>query len=75
MLRFTVLAVLFATVCALPINDDSKSSDHDVIIVDSIDEYLAENPGSELIGELEEEDIQDRNHIKRYSFGKHVSGT
>lgn len=73
MLRFAVLAVLCAAVCAILINDESETADLEVTVVDNFDDYLAENPKLRLLEQFEEEDIQDRNQIK-YSLGNHVNG-
>lgn len=57
MLRFAVLAVLFSAICAIPI-DDSRSSDVNVFTGESIEEYLAKNPGVEVLAELHESEIE-----------------
>lgn len=75
MLRFAALAVLFAAACAVPINFESKSGDPNVTVVDNIEDYLAENPGAEFIGEFENIDFHEGPYIKTYKFGQHVSGT
>lgn len=54
MLRFAVLAILFAAVCAVPINQDSNSVDG-TIAVDSIDEYFAGNPELNFANDFERE--------------------
>lgn len=74
MLRFTILAVLFAAVCAGLINDKLKNADLDVTVVDNFDDYLAENPEVELLEQLVQEEVRDRNQIK-YTLGNHVNGT
>lgn len=72
MLRFAVLAVLFAAVCAIPINDESISLDHNVTVVDKHDEsHLAENPEADVF-ELEDNYFDD---YYRYTFGDEADGT
>lgn len=73
MLRFTVLALLFAAVCASPINEDSKSSNLEVGVVESIDKYLAENPDVEILDEFEKEEDQDR-RVLTYRIGQRING-
>lgn len=79
MLRFVILVILFAAVCAIHINDESKSSEHNVIVVNSIDEYLERNPKVESLEQFEKEFIEvsgDRQqiHLLHYTIGQRVSG-
>lgn len=75
MLRFAVLTILLAVVCAVPINDEVKSADPDVIVVDSIEKYLAQNPEVGSFEELDRSEIQGENRQKiRYTFGARVHG-
>lgn len=73
MLRFILLAILFVAVCAGPIDEDSKSANLKVGVVESIDEYLAENPGVEILDEFEKEEDQDR-RVMVYRIGQRING-
>lgn len=73
MLRFTILAILFVAVCAAPFNATSESADVDVIVVKSIEDYLAQNPNVKILEEFEKDDIQDRQRI-RYTVGQRNNG-
>lgn len=75
MLRFAVFAVLLAAVCAVPISDDASSA-IDVLVGDSIEEFLAENPEIEMLHQLEEVELhsQDGNFSSVFTFGKRVAG-
>lgn len=72
MLRFAVLIVLFAAVWTVPISDEAKSTESGVIVVNNIDEYLAENPESQL-GEMEKVVSEDRRRVV-YTFGRRIKG-
>lgn len=76
MLRFELFAVLFAAVCAVPIDDESKSSDVDVLFGGSFEEYLAQNPEMKLLRELDEVEIQceGSNVTSTFTWGKRVAG-
>lgn len=75
MLRFAVLVILLAAVCAVPINDVAKSADVEVIVVDSIDEYLTQNPEIELLERLEKEEVQEPDRVQiTYTLGRRVNG-
>lgn len=76
MLRFAVLTILFVAVCASPISDKSTSNDVDVFVVDSLDEYLDQNPDVKIVDELERAEtleIEDRVEIV-YRIGQRVNG-
>lgn len=73
MLRFAVLVVLFAAVCAVSINDGLKTADLDVTVVENLEDYLAENPEVVLLAQFSKAYIQDRAQI-RYTLGNHVNG-
>lgn len=73
MLRFAVLAILFAAICAAPTTEEPSSSELDVVAVESIDDYLALNPELELVDQLEKEEISNRQQF-RYTLGKRVAG-
>lgn len=71
MLRFIVLSILFAVICAVPI--DTKTEYVNVTVVHSIDEYLTQNPNIVLFEQLEKEENQDRELLK-YTLGQRVDG-
>lgn len=73
MLRFTVFAALLTAICAIPINNigDSETTG-DVIVVTSIDEYLAQNPSAKILAELQREETPF-NEL-RYTIGNRVNG-
>lgn len=73
MLRFAVLAILFVAVCTVSINDELKTANLDVTVVDNLEDYLAESPEVELLAQFSKEYIQDRAQI-RYTLGNHVNG-
>lgn len=71
MLRLAVLAILFAVVCAVPIDNGTKSVD-DFLIDHNIIGYLVQNSEFEL-QELKEEEIQG-DHALKYTLGARVNG-
>lgn len=71
MLRFAVLAIWFAAVCAAPTTEEIDSPD--VMVVDSIDEYLVQHPNVEILKQLKEDEMEDRLHVG-YTIGERVSG-
>lgn len=73
MLRLTILTIFFAAVCAAPFNVTSESADVDVIVVHSIEDYLAQNPEVEILEQFEKEEIRDRQRI-RYTVGQRING-
>lgn len=73
MLRFAVSVIVIAAIRAIPITDFSKSAQVVVIIVDSIDEYLAQNPEVEILERLEKEEIEDRQQLQ-YTIGERGNG-
>lgn len=77
MLRFALVAVLFAAVSALPINDELKSSDIDVFVGGRVEEYLDENPGFEIVKELAEvESLSEGSNVtSTFKWGNRERGT
>lgn len=73
MLRLSVLALLLAAVWAAPTTENTNSAGLEVVVVDSIEEYLAKNPAIEFAQEMETEYLQDRYQL-RHSFGRRVGG-
>lgn len=66
------MAILFAAVCAVPINDEAESAELGVNVVENIDEYLAEHPEVKLL-EMNRTAIQDGDRqVLVYDIGKRV---
>lgn len=67
MLRFALLAVLFAAVCAVPINFESNSANQNVTVVDNHDDfYLAKNPGTDV--------FESKETYFKHTFGNKANG-
>lgn len=65
------LVVLFAaTVFAVPVDENVESND--VVVIDDIHEYLAQNPSLKLLGKFRRDNVGG--NIKRYIFGHRLQG-
>lgn len=75
MFRFAVLVSFLALVCADPSdrNPGAEPASVNVVVVNSIGEYLADNLGIGILEQLERDEIQDGHKIK-YTLGQHVDG-
>lgn len=76
MLLFAVFGILFAVVYTGPITDQSKSTEFDVLVVDNLEEHLAQNPEVKIIEELEKVEALENDDLRqiRYRFGQRVNG-
>lgn len=65
-----LVILLAATVFALPVDENVESND--VVVVDNIEEYLAQSPSLKLLGKMQRENVGG--NIKRYIFGHRLQG-
>lgn len=67
MLRLVILAILFAAVCAVPINHESEYAVLDETFLESIDDNLAD---------ISKTDVSRHHHLHRfrYTWGQRVAG-
>lgn len=54
--------------------DNELTSNGEVVIIDDIESFMAQNPGVELLGKLKRSE-DDLTNTLRYTYGKRVDGT
>lgn len=76
MLRFVLLiSTIFVVAHSVPIDDETKSLNPNVIVIDNIKEYIAKHPELKVLGKLEKKVLETRGRFQiHYSAGNRVNG-
>lgn len=76
MFRFVfVIFTIFVVAHCVPIAEETKPLNLNVIVIDSIEEYFAKHPELKVLGKLEKKVLETRGvHQIYYSAGNRVNG-